>query len=178
MPALPALSQAHRQVYGGSQAAERSGADISTGCLHGSCGVCEVELHKFGPDGTQGAGASNPRPGTSAAHRMHRHAAAAIRQRLRFDSGCVSLLAPEINAPAASVHVPRHTPRACWAASVSPRRRRPPSLPPSPGAVDRRSAGGSVVVRACIAKVPKGYPRLELDLLPDDMVWGQDGFDT
>lgn len=37
-------------------AAARCGADkeIQTGCYSGSCGICEVELHKWGLDGTPG----------------------------------------------------------------------------------------------------------------------------
>lgn len=38
--------------------------------------------------------------------------------------------------------------------------------------------GGSIVLRACIAKVPRGYSRIELDKLPEDAIWGQDGYDT
>lgn len=76
------------------QAASRCKADIPTGCLHGSCGVCEVELHRY--KDAQG------------------------------------------------------------------------------GPVD----GGPVVVRACIAKVPRGWGRVEVGMMADDQVWGQDGWDT
>ena len=37
--------------------------------------------------------------------------------------------------------------------------------------------GSSCTIRACIAKVPRGYPMLVVDQLTDQ-VWGQDGFDT
>ncbi len=77
-----------------AQAASRCKADIPTGCLHGSCGVCEVELHRY--KDAQG------------------------------------------------------------------------------GPVD----GGPVVVRACIAKVPRGWGRVEVGMMADDQVWGQDGWDT
>lgn len=33
------------------------------------------------------------------------------------------------------------------------------------------------VVRACIAGVPPGYSRIEVDVL-DDPIWGADGWDT
>ncbi|GLC42451.1 hypothetical protein PLESTF_000813800 [Pleodorina starrii] len=74
------------------EAASRCGADIPTGCLHGSCGVCEVELFKYGPDG--------------------------------------------------------------------------------------REAGSPVVMRACVAKVPRGWGRVEVGMMSADSVWGQDGWDT
>jgi len=38
-------------------------------------------------------------------------------------------------------------------------------------------AGAEAVVRACIARVPPGYARLEVDVL-DDPLWGADGWDT
>ncbi len=38
-------------------------------------------------------------------------------------------------------------------------------------------AGAEAVVRACIARVPPGYTRLEVDML-DDPLWGADGWDT
>ncbi|KAG2490075.1 hypothetical protein HYH03_011540 [Edaphochlamys debaryana] len=74
------------------EAASRAGADIPTGCLHGSCGVCEVELFRLGPG----------------------------------------------------------------------------------GAAD----GGPVVVRACVAKVPGLWERVEVGMMDVDSVWGQDGWDT
>lgn len=37
--------------------------------------------------------------------------------------------------------------------------------------------GGTSVVRTCIAAVPPGYGRLEIDSLEDD-IWGADGYDT
>jgi len=43
------------------------------------------------------------------------------------------------------------------------------------------SEGGGrspVIVRACIAKLPPGYPRVEISQVPLDEIWGQDGFDT
>mmetsp|Transcript_10121 Transcript_10121/g.30300 ORF Transcript_10121/g.30300 Transcript_10121/m.30300 type:complete len:235 (-) Transcript_10121:299-1003(-) len=36
--------------------------------------------------------------------------------------------------------------------------------------------GGTAVVRTCIAAVPPGYARLELDAM-EDHIWGADGFD-
>ncbi|PNH02272.1 hypothetical protein TSOC_011750 [Tetrabaena socialis] len=74
------------------EAASRCAADIPTGCLHGSCGVCEVELFRYGPDG--------------------------------------------------------------------------------------QLAGGPVVMRACVARVPRGWARVEVAMMPLDAVWGQDGWDT
>jgi ferredoxin len=35
-----------------------------------------------------------------------------------------------------------------------------------------------VVVRACVAVVPAGASRVEIDLMDDGGVWGQDGWDT
>jgi hypothetical protein len=72
--------------------AARCKADIPTGCLHGSCGVCEVELFKYDADG--------------------------------------------------------------------------------------KEAGSPVVMRACVAKVPRGWSRIEVGFLSADAVWGQDGWDT
>jgi hypothetical protein len=40
--------------------------------------------------------------------------------------------------------------------------------PPPPGAV----------VRACVARLPPSYERVEIEGLPDDQLWGLDGFDT
>ncbi|EFJ45156.1 hypothetical protein VOLCADRAFT_94570 [Volvox carteri f. nagariensis] len=74
------------------EVASRCRADIPTGCLHGSCGVCEVELFKCGSDG--------------------------------------------------------------------------------------REAGSPVVMRACVAKVPRGWGRVEVGMMSADTVWGQDGWDT
>lgn len=36
--------------------------------------------------------------------------------------------------------------------------------------------GGTSIARTCIAAVPPGYARLQLDAL-DDGIWGNDGFD-
>ncbi|GIL50669.1 hypothetical protein Vafri_6793 [Volvox africanus] len=74
------------------EVASRCRADIPTGCLHGSCGMCEVELFKYCPDGSE--------------------------------------------------------------------------------------AGSPVVMRACVAKVPRGWARVEVGMMSADMVWGQDGWDT
>ena len=46
----------------------------------------------------------------------------------------------------------------------------------------RKFAGGPgdgepIVVRTCIAAVPRGYTRLEISQV-DDPVWGGDGWDT
>lgn len=41
-----------------------------------------------------------------------------------------------------------------------------------PGAVP-----SSLVVRSCITAIPRGYPRLEIDDMVDE-IWGVDGFDT
>ena len=46
----------------------------------------------------------------------------------------------------------------------------------------RKFAGGPgdgepIVVRTCIAAVPRGYARLEISQL-DDPMWGGDGWDT
>lgn len=81
-----------------TQVASRAGVSISTGCLGGNCGICEVELTKHLSEG----------------------------------SGSDTI---EGGAP-----VP-------------------------------------VVVRACIACLPPGYPRIDIRQL-DDAVWGLDGFDT
>ena len=43
------------------------------------------------------------------------------------------------------------------------------------GGSTRPSVG---IVRACIAGVPPGYARLEVREVPDDNIWGVDGFDT
>ena len=40
-----------------------------------------------------------------------------------------------------------------------------------------QEAGAEAVVRSCIARVPPGYDRIEVDLL-DDPMWGSDGWDT
>ena len=40
------------------------------------------------------------------------------------------------------------------------------------------SGGSGVVVRACVARLPPGYERIEIELLQDDHIWGLDGFDT
>jgi hypothetical protein len=45
----------------------------------------------------------------------------------------------------------------------------------SPAAAD--APPPAAVVRACITKLPPGYPHIEVDVL-EDGVWGQDGFDT
>lgn len=45
------------------------------------------------------------------------------------------------------------------------------------GAATQLVGGGPSVVRACIARLPPGYPRLEVSPVSDD-VWGVDGFDT
>lgn len=37
------------------EVANRCGALVPTGCLHGSCGICEVELNKYHKDGSAGA---------------------------------------------------------------------------------------------------------------------------
>lgn len=34
------------------------------------------------------------------------------------------------------------------------------------------------VVRACVARLPPGYARVEVDYMADDQIWGLDGFDT
>ncbi|KAL4854814.1 hypothetical protein ACK3TF_004511 [Chlorella vulgaris] len=73
------------------EVAKEAGADITLGCSQGSCGICEVEVHKYSSGSAQ----------------------------------------------------------------------------PSVG-----------VVRACIAGVPPGYSRLEVRDVPDDDIWGVDGFDT
>lgn len=39
------------------------------------------------------------------------------------------------------------------------------------------SQAGTSVVRTCIAAVPPGYDRLEIDAM-EDAIWGADGFDT
>jgi hypothetical protein len=51
--------------------------------------------------------------------------------------------------------------------------------------VSSESAGDSsqaqastVIVRSCIARVPRGYPRIDIDAMQDDAIWGVDGFDT
>ncbi|GBF91515.1 hypothetical protein Rsub_04255 [Raphidocelis subcapitata] len=36
----------------------------------------------------------------------------------------------------------------------------------------------AAVVRACVARLPPGYERVEIEALPDDQLWGLDGFDT
>ncbi|KAG2435467.1 hypothetical protein HYH02_011967 [Chlamydomonas schloesseri] len=77
--------------------ASRCKADIPTGCLHGSCGVCEVELFKYAVDEATG---------------------------------------------------------------------------------EAREAGSPVVMRACVAKVPRGWGRVEVGMMAVDQVWGQDGWDT
>ncbi|PNW87890.1 hypothetical protein CHLRE_01g006100v5 [Chlamydomonas reinhardtii] len=77
--------------------ASRCKADIPTGCLHGSCGVCEVELFKYQVDAESG---------------------------------------------------------------------------------EAREAGNPVVMRACVAKVPRGWGRVEVGMMAIDQVWGQDGWDT
>lgn len=43
-----------------------------------------------------------------------------------------------------------------------------------PDGGDPHAEGGSVMVRTCIQVVPKGYRRIELSVLMDD-VWGVDG---
>lgn len=46
----------------------------------------------------------------------------------------------------------------------------------------RYSGGGGVpstgVARACVARVPPGYARIEVHEMPDDAIWGVDGYDT
>ena len=39
------------------------------------------------------------------------------------------------------------------------------------------SDGAPVVVRSCVAGVPPGYDRVEVDLM-EDAIWGVDGYDT
>ncbi|KAI8468236.1 MAG: hypothetical protein J3K34DRAFT_523129 [Monoraphidium minutum] len=39
-------------------------------------------------------------------------------------------------------------------------------------------AGAGAVVRACVARLPPGYARVEIEMLQDDAIWGLDGFDT
>ena len=38
--------------------------------------------------------------------------------------------------------------------------------------------GRGAVVRACVARLPPGYARVEVESLQDDQIWGLDGFDT
>ncbi|KAL4424714.1 hypothetical protein ABPG77_000057 [Micractinium sp. CCAP 211/92] len=40
------------------------------------------------------------------------------------------------------------------------------------------STASTGVVRACIAGVPPGYERLEVREVPEDDIWGVDGYDT
>ena len=40
-----------------------------------------------------------------------------------------------------------------------------------------QGAGAEAVVRSCIARVPPGYARIEVDVL-DDPMRGSDGWDT
>jgi hypothetical protein len=85
--------------------ASRAGVDsIQYGCHAGNCGICEVELRRFGDGGGGGAKAGG-------------------------DDG---------------------------------------------GGGDEATV---VVVRACVAVVPAGASRVEVDLM-DDGVWGLDGWDT
>jgi ferredoxin len=44
--------------------------------------------------------------------------------------------------------------------------------------VTAAGSASSTVVRACVAVVPAGVAALRVDPLPDDAVWGQDGWDT
>ncbi|KXZ46476.1 hypothetical protein GPECTOR_43g912 [Gonium pectorale] len=85
------------------EVASRCRADIPTGCLHGSCGVCEVELFKYSrEEGQEGEGREGG-----------------------------------------------------W-----------------------RETGSPAVLRACVAKVPRGWGRVEVGMMSIDQVWGQDGWDT
>jgi hypothetical protein len=40
------------------------------------------------------------------------------------------------------------------------------------------AGGAPAVVRACVARLPPGYARVEINAMPDDQIWGLDGFDT
>lgn len=80
-----------------SQVASRCGVEIPTGCLSGSCGICEVEFRKY-QTGAVNGGSSGSTPAAAA------------------------------------------------------------------------------VIRACIAKLPPGYDRIEITEMMD--AWNQDGFDT
>jgi len=40
------------------------------------------------------------------------------------------------------------------------------------------SSSKGAVVRACVARLPPGYARVEIESLQDDAIWGLDGFDT
>lgn len=42
---------------------------------------------------------------------------------------------------------------------------------------DKAAGSSPAVVRACIAKVPPGYSRIEVAQM-EDAIWGLDGFDT
>jgi hypothetical protein len=48
----------------------------------------------------------------------------------------------------------------------------------SSGSGSSSGGGGGAVVRSCIARLPPGYARVEIDALQDDQIWGLDGFDT
>jgi hypothetical protein len=48
--------------------------------------------------------------------------------------------------------------------------------PANPEGVPLLGSGRSVI-RSCIAKVPPGYPRVEITQMTDQ-IWGVDGFDT
>lgn len=76
------------------EVANAAGAHITLGCSQGSCGICEIEVWRYG-----GSGSSSTVPSTG-------------------------------------------------------------------------------IVRACIAGVPSGFTRLEVREVPDDVIWGVDGFDT
>lgn len=39
-------------------------------------------------------------------------------------------------------------------------------------------ASAGAMVRACVAKLPPGYARVEVDALQDDQIWGLDAWDT
>ena len=38
--------------------------------------------------------------------------------------------------------------------------------------------GTGAMVRACIAKLPPGYARVEIHAMQDDQIWGLDAWDT
>lgn len=48
--------------------------------------------------------------------------------------------------------------------------------PEEPSGSKLKGSGRSVI-RACIAKIPPGYPRVEITQMTDQ-IWGVDGFDT
>lgn len=89
-----------------------------------------------------------------------------------------------MHAPAAPAQTAPPAPSACppppsWPlAQVEVTKHTSADPGPSGGGQPGEARPSPSIVRSCIARLPPGYARLEVDALQDDAIWGVDGFDT